>query len=310
VLVLAPLMDSLPGRSDKSRVQLTYSSGSLKVAPRIKRSPRRLTMRISLAIAFLMALASLAGLAQQPAGRGGAAQRGGARVATTDPKAVIAEMQNSLGMLRGLQEQDSVNRIEYWGTGGSASMQGRSYPLEKFRVSINYSVPGMRVDLARSGAREIRVVADKYAWNEDAPGGKAMPMPAALNERLLDLWMTPIGFAKAAAASDKTRVAMEGTSLTVTTEAAGATAKAVLNALYEPERIEARLGSTLVEYSYTEYGDWNDDAKADVFLPKHVVQKRDGVVILDLMVEHTNTYNPYVIMPVPANVSSAAGPRH
>ena len=184
-------------------------------------------------------------------------------------------------------------------------MQGRSYPLEKFRVSINYSVPGMRVDLARSGGREVRVVAGKYAWNEDTPGGRATPMPAMVGERLLDLWMTPIGFAKAAAESGKTRVAIEGTSLTVTTEAAGATAKAILNALYEPERIEVRLGTSVIEYSYTEYGDWNDNAKADVFLPKHIVQKRDGVVILDLTVEHTNTYNPYVIMPVPAGVSAA-----
>lgn len=253
----------------------------------------------------LLMLASLTLLAQQPAGRG-APQRGVTRGQTADPQAVIAEMQDSLGMLRGLQQQDSVNRIEYWGTQGSATMQGRSYPLEKFRVSINYSVPGMRVDLARNGGREIRVVAEKFAWNEDTPGGRATPIPSALNERLLDLWMTPIGFAKAAAASGKTRVATEGTSLTVTTEAAGATAKAILNGLYEPERIEARLGSTLVEYLYTEYGDWNDDAKADVFLPKHIVQKRDGVVTLDLTIEHTNTYNPYVIMPVPPNVSAAA----
>jgi hypothetical protein len=262
-------------------------------------------MRIAAAITVLvlMVLAGLTLLAQ--AGRG-APQRGAGRGQTTDPNAVVAEMQDSLGLLRGLQQQDSVNRIEYWGAQGSAVMQGRSYPLEKFRISINYSVPGMRVDLTRNGGREIRVVAGKYAWNEDAPGGKATPMPAAVGERLLDLWMTPIGFAKAAAGSDKTRVAMEGTALTVTTEATGSTAKATLNSLYEPERIEVRAGAALIEYSYTEYGDWNDDAKADVFLPKHIVQKRDGAVVLDLTLEHTNTYNPYVIMPVPANVSGAA----
>jgi len=291
-------------------LQLTYSSASLKVAPRISRF-RGLAMRIPAAITVLMVLASLTAMAQrQPAGRG-TPQRGAARGQTTDPKVVVSEMQDSLGLLRGLQQEDSVRRIEYWGVQGLASMQGRSYPLEKFRVSINYSVPGMRIDLARAGGREIRVVADKHAWNEDTPGGRATPLPAALNERLLDLWMTPIGFVKAAEASDKTRVALEGTVITVTTEAAGATAKATLNSLYEPERIEARAGATLVEYLYTEYGDWNDNAKADVFLPKHIVHKRDGVVVLDLTVEHTNTYNPYVIMPVPANVSSgAATPRN
>jgi hypothetical protein len=265
-------------------------------------------MRIPVAILVVLTLAGLSLAAQrQPDGRG-APQRGAARGQTTEPKAVLTEMQDSLGMLRGLQQEDAVNRVEYWGAQGTASFQGKSYPLEKFRVGINYSVPGMRVDLARTGGREIRVVSNKHAWNEDVPGGRATPMPAALNERLLDLWMTPIGFAKAAAGNDKTRVAIEGTALTVTTEVAGATLKATLNGLYEPERIEARAGSALVEYAYTEYGDWNDNAKADVFLPRHIVQKRDGVVVLDLTIEHTNTYNPYVIMPVPANVASAAAP--
>lgn len=263
-------------------------------------------MRMSAALSVLMTLASLTAAAQRQSADG-TPQRGSARGPATDPKAVVSEMQDSLGMLRGLQRNDSVNRIEYWGTQGSATMQGRSYPLEKFRVSINYSVPGMRVDLARSGGREIRVVGGKFAWNENEPGGPATPVPAAVAERLLDLWMTPIGFAKAAAASGKTQVAQEGGLLTVTTEAAGVMVKATLNSLYEPERVEARLGSSIVEYTYGDYGDWNDEAKADVFLPRHIVQKRDGAVVLDLTLEHTNTNNPYVIMPVPANVSNAAG---
>jgi len=257
------------------------------------------TSAVGLVTAALVSI-GVSGLAErQTTGRG--------RGPATDPKTVIFEMQDALGMLRGLQQQDSVNRVEFWGTQGSAVMQGRSYPLEKFRVSINYSVPGMRVDLARAGGREIRVVSGKFAWNEETPGGKATPMPAALGERLLDLWTTPIGFAKAAAAAmDKTRVALEGTALTVTTEAAGATAKATLNNLYEPERIEVRSGSSVIEYAYTEYGDLNDEAKADVFLPRRIVQKRDGATVLDLTIEHSNTNNPYVIMPVPSNVSAAA----
>jgi hypothetical protein len=59
--------------------------------------------------------------------------------------------------------------------------------------------------------------------------------------------------------------------------------------------------------TYSDYGDWNDDAKADVFLPRHIVQKKNGGIEFDLTLEHTNTYNPYVIMPVPENVSKASG---
>jgi hypothetical protein len=33
------------------------------------------------------------------------------------------------------------------------------------------------------------------------------------------------------------------------------------------------------------------------------------VTLLDLTVQRTNTYNPYVVMPVPANVKNAAPQR-
>ena len=220
----------------------------------------------------------------------------------TDPKRVIFEMQDSLGMLRGLQQQDSVRRIEYWGTTGAIAVQGRLVPLEKFRVSINYAVSGLRFDMTYGGQREIRVVAEKYAWNENTPGGQATPMPAAVNERMLQLWLTPIGLAKAAADSDTTRVTIENGVTVLSFPVAGAMVRAWLNKLYEPERVEARVGTTLIEAAYTEYGDWNDNAKADVYLPRRIVLKQGGVTTVDLTIEHTNTYNPYVIMPVPENV--------
>ena len=225
-----------------------------------------------------------------------------------DAKKIVFEMQDALGMLRGLQQIDAVNRIEYWGTTGSVASQGRTANLSKFKVSINYERPGMRFDFTRDGVREIQVVADKYAWNEDVPGGKAVPMPAAVAERLLRLWMTPIGLAKSAeAADDQTKVAIENGKTVLIFPVAGATVRTTLNRLYEPETVEARTGATVITATYSDYADWNDDAKADVFLPRHIVQKKGGVMEFDLTLEHTNTYNPYVIMPVPENVSKAAG---
>jgi len=43
--------------------------------------------------------------------------------------------------------------------------------------------------------------------------------------------------------------------------------------------------------------------------PRHIVQKRGGVTLLDLTVERTNTYNPYIVMPVPERMRVAAAPR-
>lgn len=225
----------------------------------------------------------------------------------TDPKKVIFEIQDALGMLRGNNQVDAAARVEYWGTTGSMTTQGRTSNLTNFKVSINYETPGMRFDFTRDGRREIQVVAGKFAWNEDTPGGKAVPMPGAAGERLLQLWLTPLGLGKAtAAAGDLMKVTIEGGKTVCSFLVAGASVRATLNSFYQPETVEARMGTTVYNISYSEYGELNDDAKADVFLPRRIVQKKDGVTVLDLTVKNTNTYNPYVIMPVPQNVANAA----
>ena len=38
---------------------------------------------------------------------------------------------------------------------------------------------------------------------------------------------------------------------------------------------------------------------------QHIVETQNGTTVLDLTVTNTNTYNPYVIMPIPANVKNA-----
>ena len=51
------------------------------------------------------------------------------------------------------------------------------------------------------------MVSGLYAWNEDTPGaeigatkGKVTPMPATVQERLIRIWASPQGAAKAAVA--------------------------------------------------------------------------------------------------------------
>jgi hypothetical protein len=67
---------------------------------------------------------------------------------------------------------------------------------------------------AREGqkASNVEVVSGLYAWNEDVVGaeiggtkGKATPMPAAVQDRLIRIWASPQGAPKAALAgtSDK-----------------------------------------------------------------------------------------------------------
>jgi hypothetical protein len=266
------------------------------------------------AVVACLTLTVLTGYAQAPqGGRGGRGQASAAAATpANDAKRVIETMQDNLGMLRGMQRNDSVNRIEYWGESGTKMTGGRSVKLAKWRVSLNYTMSGMRFDYTpEGGQRTIEVVSDKYAWNEDTPGGKATPMPAALQERQVQLLLTPIGMAKAAkAAGDAAKVSTVGGATTLTFPANGATITATLNKYMEPVKAEARYGTTVLNATYDEYGDWNDDAKADVYLPKRIVQTLNGMTVLDLTITHTNTYNPYVITPIPANVKGgAAGAR-
>ena len=278
-----------------------------------------MTSKASATVA-LLALAVLTAYAGAPQGGGGAPQggRGGQRQApsttatpSTDPKKVIETMQDNLGMLRGMQRNDSINRIELWGTSGSRVVNGRNVTLSAWKIGLNFTMNGMRFDYTADGQRTIEVVSDKFAWNEETPGGKATPMPAALQDRQVQLVLTPIGMAKAAKASgDAAKVSVVAGATTVTFPASGATITATLNKYMEPVKAEARYGTTVLTATYDQYGDWNDDAKADVYLPKHIVQTQNGTTVLDLTVKNTNTYNPYVIMPIPANVrGGAAGAR-
>lgn len=244
----------------------------------------------------LMALSVLAGFAQRQSAPGSPA--------ANDPKRLVFEMQDAIGMLRGLQQVDSVNRIEYWGTTGTMVQGARTLQLSSFRVSINYNVAGMRVDFTHDGQREVQVVAGNAAWNEETPGGKATPMPSALADRQLQLWLTPIGLAKKAReAGEATKASVEGGAPVLTFPIGSTTVKVRLNKLYEPEQVDAQAGGAALAISYTDYDDLNDVAKADVFLPRRIVQRRGGTTILDLTVATSNTNNPYVIMPVPPNLA-------
>ena len=263
-------------------------------------------------IAAFVAFAVLTTYAQAPqGGRGGGQPRQAPSTAAPqgalDTKKVIDTMQDNLGMLRGMNRNDAVNRLELWGTQGTRVIGGRPVTLTNWKISLNYNMSGMRFDYTVNGQRTIEVVSDKYAWNEETPGGKATPMPATLAERQLQIVLTPIGFAKAAKTNvAQAKVATTGGVTTLTFPAAGATITATLNKYMEPDKVEARQGTTVTNVTYSQYGDWNDDAKADVYLPKRIVQTQGGTTVLDLTLTNTNTYNPYVIMPVPENVKNAA----
>lgn len=251
-------------------------------------------------------------------------------------KNVLYNMANSLGMLRTVNEVDSLMTVEAWGRGTmrevGAKTIGPEVQIKSYHAQLAYDFPGMRVELVRaSGERTIEVVSGTYAWNEIdklggglEPGwGDAVPAMDRVTERLLRLWTTPFGVVKAAAAGEKTKVSLENGATVVTFplvngkpqqtthmvvgELEGTPVKVTLDASSRPARVEVRFRDRLYVTTFSNYGDLNEaDYKADIFVPARVVRTVDGQTVLDLTIEKTNTYNPYVIMPVPPSVQKAA----
>ncbi len=227
-----------------------------------------------------------------------------------------------LGMLRGPEERESVASFELWKSTGTVQVAGQPCKLKNYRASINYQIPGMRVQyectLPNGQSRKaIEVVSGQFAWDEDVLGaglvpgkGNATPRPDALNERLTRLWASPWGAPKSAAAGrPTTKVAVEGGKPVVTFPLPGppgAMAKATLNPENQTERVEVRQGQGVTEFVYENYGDWNpEDDKVQGYTPGHIVEKRDGVTVLDLNVAETEVGNLYVVVPVPQSVRDA-----
>ncbi|MSO83044.1 MAG: hypothetical protein EXQ53_07080 [Acidobacteria bacterium] len=274
-------------------------------------------MRIA---ALAMAVIGTVGALMVPAR---AQQRAAPQDTPADVKALVFDLANSMGMLRALQQEDSIMTLEHWAK-GTLTLGQQRFEVPEYRLSMNYAVPGLRVDLTRMGPngqkqRQIEVVSGTAAWNETERGRNATAAPDRVKERLVHLWTTPMGVVKAArAAGAKATVRMQGGAMILSfplpAPAADVTVNATVRkdaslAVPDPAALKELVGTyvTSVETTgavvsqttYAEYGDWNwDDYQADIMLPRRIVRK-SGDTTLELTTINTNTYNPYVIMPVP-----------
>jgi hypothetical protein len=257
-------------------------------------------------------------------------------------ESTIYKAADALGMLRGPQERDGIVTFEYWAT-GSITHQGRTCQLTDYRASVRYAaadgrerfpVPAMRVDFTCAAAagqkpqRHIEVVAGELAWTETEPGRNASPTPQATHERLLHIWTLPQGVIKAARlAGAKAMLTMEGGKPVVTFPLPAPLQGGTVKATFDPEnflfhtmptgvrryfshrieRVETRFNNVVTVTTYSDYGDWNaKDYKSDALLPRRIVQQRNGATVADLTLTMSQTYNPYVVMPVPENIRKAA----
>ena len=191
--------------------------------PRIINLSRMNLKRIAIGAVLAISTLSLA-IAQGPPdgappagaqGPGGGRGRGGPTYTPAkdakDLKSVLFNWGWYMGMLRSDQERDLMMTLEYQGK-GTVQVDGQPCNVTKYRTSISYRASGERIQY--TGTRpngqpcsRIEDLSGAYAWNDDIPGaelvpgkGKATPMPATVEERMIRLWAGPQGAFKAAMA--------------------------------------------------------------------------------------------------------------
>jgi len=261
-----------------------------------------------------------------------------------DLKSVLFNWMWHTGMLKGHDERDMVATLEYQGK-GTIQVDGQPCALTKYRASTNFQTFSERIQYSctRGGqaTSNIEVVSGLYAWNEDTRGaeigptkGKVTPMAGNVQERLIRIWASPQGAAKAALAgtSDtfylganpgtlfadgvnkvgQTSVSFDSGKAVLTfpiPSVPGAIATATLNDKFMAEKVVVAQGGTTTEFTYSDYQDWNNPLnKIGVLYAGKLTERRNGTVVRDLTTEVTETGNVYVVAPVPASVKAAIKP--
>jgi hypothetical protein len=265
-----------------------------------------------------------------------------------DLKSVLFNWAWHMGMLRSTEEYDLLMSLMYQGT-GTVQVGGQTCNVTMYRSDISYQTSGERIRITGTrpngqSCNTIEVLSGAYTWNEDTMGaelvagqGKATPMPATVEERMIRLWANPQGAWKAAMAGTqdtnapqmaarpqrvpadmatvhKTSVTWSGNKPVVTFPIPGvptATATATLDAKFMAESVVVKNGADTYEFTYGNYKDWNSPLHpAEAFYTGKITEKKNGAVVRDITTTMTETGQLYVVMPVPASVKAAIKPTH
>ena len=265
-----------------------------------------------------------------------------------DLKSVLFNWAWHMGMLRSTEEYDLMMSLVYEGT-GTIQVNGQPCNVTRYRSDISYQTSGERVRITGTrpngqSCSTIEVLSGAYTWNEDVQGaelvagqGKATPMPASIEERMIRLWANPQGAWKSAIAGTedtnapqmaarpqrvpadvmtvgKTSVAWVGNKPVLTFPIPGvpdATATATLDAKFMAESVVVKNGADTYEFTYGNYKDWNNPLHpAEAFYAGKMTEKKNGTVVRDITTTVTETGQMYVVMPVPASVRAAIRPTH
>ena len=164
---------------------------------------------------------------------------------------------------------------------------------------------------SRGGGGEQEFVAGGIAWILGAPGGPATGLPVTAisdsknaEERTMEIWATPQGFLRAAAANHATSKPINGGGSEVTFMIGNHKVVGKINAQNQVYSVHywidnPVLGDMLCEAGFTEYRDFGG-----ILFPAHIVRTQGGKIRLELLVSDVKPNAP-VVIPVPEGMREA-----
>jgi glyoxylase-like metal-dependent hydrolase (beta-lactamase superfamily II) len=234
---------------------------------------------------------------------------------------------------------DHIQSIEYSGTGKwfrfgqepNPNVLAPEYEVTGYTATIDYNNAAMHVRMASKPVvdptRWRRVpetvgnvgseglaqefVAGDVAWILGQPGGPGTGLPVAAvpdagnaEGRGMDIWATPQGFLRAAAANHATSKPINGGGTEVTFMLGKHKVVGRINARNQVYMIHYRidhpvLGDMLCEAGFYEYRDFGG-----VMFPSHIVRVQGGKIRLEVNVSEVKA-NPAVSIPVPPGMREA-----
>lgn len=228
-----------------------------------------------------------------------------ARVFAQDAAAVIDTASKAMGT-------STLQSIQYTGTGsvnptGQAEITGGPWPrftVTQYTALLNYTVPAMRQELVRIDDMRPPRGGGAGGFNPATGQGGIRPIPGDVIQNTnvdgrtevgaINLWLTPHGFLKGAAANAATAKVStaRGRKVVSFTAFNKYTVTGTLNEQHLIERVETMLdvpftGDTLFEGVYSDYKDFGG-----VKFPSRLVTRQGGFPILDITVASVTPNSP------------------
>lgn len=255
--------------------------------------------------------------------------------AAQDLKATLSNAARAMGVT-------NLRTIEFSGSGSQFAMGQALHPgvpwprfnAKTYDYTIDYITPAARQEMVRTQAlnpplggspqpiigeqRQVQFVSGKFGWDLNGNDSRPIPEPTGngvvldpVGDRLVQIWLTPPGFIKAAMKSKDATAKQQvigGKRFYVVSFGTG---KTKMNGYIDDQNLVEKVetwidnpvvGDMKVEAAYSQYRDFGG-----VKFPARIVQKQDDFPVLDLTITNVKP-NVEFNIPVPDVVRQTPPP--